>query len=125
MFPVGSHVKHINGLTKEGSSQLLAWFLDLEYKNHDLQVRHKRQTPNDVGTCLQPVFDCNSSCWRFAMLTSYHQPAIWTNRSTFHSATFDYDSDRFGNRAVGIGERPYLDPNSTPRSAALVKERGE
>jgi hypothetical protein len=41
----------------------------------------------------------------------------------FHSATFDYDGDRFGNRAIGVGERPYFDPNSTSRSAALAKER--
>ena len=34
--------------------------------------------------------------------------AIWDNRSVFHSATFDYDGlgERFGNRAVGIGEVP-------------------
>lgn len=48
-------------------------------------------------------------------------PAIWDNRSTFHTATFDYDEqgDRFGNRAVGIGEAPYLDPNSKGRREAL------
>jgi hypothetical protein len=43
----------------------------------------------------------------------------------FHSATFDYlggnYGERFGNRAVGLGERPYLDPNSTSRRAALDK----
>jgi hypothetical protein len=39
----------------------------------------------------------------------------------FHTATFDYDleGERFGNRAVGLGERPYLDPNSTSRRLAL------
>lgn len=47
--------------------------------------------------------------------------AIWDNRSVFHSATFDYkgEGDRFGNRAVGIGERPYFDPASTSRRTAL------
>jgi hypothetical protein len=47
--------------------------------------------------------------------------AIWDNRSVFHTATFDYDleGDRFGNRAVGLGERPYLDPNSLSRREAL------
>lgn len=51
--------------------------------------------------------------------------AIWDNRSVFHSATFDYDGigERSGNRAVGIGERPYLDPNSLSRTTAL-EEKG-
>ncbi|KAK3943238.1 taurine catabolism dioxygenase [Diplogelasinospora grovesii] len=95
IFPVGGHVKHINGLTEEESSRLLAWFVDLVYKNHDLQVRFKWNNPNDI--------------------------AIWDNRSVFHTATFDYDGygNRFGNRAVGLGERPYLDPDSTSRRAAL------
>jgi len=51
--------------------------------------------------------------------------AIWDNRSVFHTATFDYldgsYGERFGNRAVGLGERPYLDPNSTSRREALAK----
>ncbi len=39
----------------------------------------------------------------------------------FHTATFDYDleGERFGNRAVGLGERPYFDPNSKSRREAL------
>lgn len=50
-------------------------------------------------------------------------PAIWDNRSVFHTATFDYDGqgDRFGNRAVGLGEKPYLDPQSTSRRDGLQK----
>jgi alpha-ketoglutarate-dependent taurine dioxygenase len=100
IFPVGGHVKHINGLTEEESSKLLSWFLDLVYKNHDLQVRLKWKNPNDI--------------------------AIWDNRSVFHTATFDYVDgnygERFGNRAVGLGERPYLDPNSTSRRAAVSND---
>lgn len=47
--------------------------------------------------------------------------AIWDNRSAFHTATFDYEGlgERFGNRAVGIGEQPYLDPNSKSKAEAL------
>jgi hypothetical protein len=52
--------------------------------------------------------------------------AIWDNRSAFHSATFDYDGlgDRTGNRAVGIGEEPFLDPNSRSRTEVLAERRG-
>jgi alpha-ketoglutarate-dependent taurine dioxygenase len=49
IFPVGGHVKHINGLTEEESGKLLGWFLDLVYRNHDLQVRFKWKNPNDIG----------------------------------------------------------------------------
>ncbi|KEZ40194.1 hypothetical protein SAPIO_CDS9251 [Scedosporium apiospermum] len=95
IFPVGGHVSHINGVTEEESQKLLDWFLDLLHKNHDLQVRLKWQNPNDI--------------------------AIWDNRSVFHTATFDYDEqgDRFGNRAVGLGEKPYFDPNSKSRREDL------
>ncbi|KAK8213424.1 hypothetical protein M8818_002724 [Zalaria obscura] len=95
IYPVGEHVKQINGVTEAESKHLLNWFLDLVYQNHDLQVRFKWKNPNDI--------------------------AIWDNRSVFHSATFDYrgEGDRFGNRAVGLGERPYFDPSSTSRREAL------
>ncbi|KAG9742198.1 hypothetical protein KCU73_g8723, partial [Aureobasidium melanogenum] len=68
-------------------------------ENHDLQVRFKWRNENDI--------------------------AIWDNRSAFHSATFDYEGlgERFGNRAVGIGEVPYLDPNSQSRTEALAKRQ--
>jgi hypothetical protein len=47
--------------------------------------------------------------------------AIWDNRSVFHTATFDYEGlgERFGHRVVGIGEKPYFDPNSRSREEAL------
>ena len=58
IFPVGGHVKHINGLTEEESSKLLSWFLDLVYKNHDLQVRFKWKNRNDIGKSLLQLFWC-------------------------------------------------------------------
>lgn len=53
------------------------------------------------------------------------QVAIWDNRSAFHTATHDYEGlgERFGNRAVGIGEAPYLDPNSRSRTEALEEKQ--
>ncbi|KAK3946771.1 hypothetical protein QBC32DRAFT_248844 [Pseudoneurospora amorphoporcata] len=96
VYPVGGHVKHVNGFTKEESDKLLGWFVELLERNHDLQVRFRWANENDV--------------------------AIWDNRSVFHTATFDYDGqgERFGNRAVGLGERPYLDPQSNSRREALA-----
>ncbi|KAF2018534.1 taurine catabolism dioxygenase [Aaosphaeria arxii CBS 175.79] len=95
VFPVGGHVRSINGLAKQESEDLLKWFLRLVQENHDLQVRFRWNNKNDL--------------------------AIWDNRSVFHSATFDYDGhgDRFGNRVVGLGERPFHDPGSKSRREAL------
>ncbi|KAK7047770.1 hypothetical protein VNI00_006098 [Paramarasmius palmivorus] len=45
--------------------------------------------------------------------------AIWDNRVTFHTATHDYEGHRQGNRVVSIGEKPYFDPKSKSRRAAL------
>ncbi|KAH6683624.1 hypothetical protein F5X68DRAFT_233681 [Plectosphaerella plurivora] len=95
LFPIGTHVQSIDGLTVEESKKLLDWFAELLFKNHEVQVRFKWLNENDI--------------------------AIWDNRSTFHTATYDHYGlgDRSGNRAVGVGERPYLDPNSTSRREAL------
>jgi alpha-ketoglutarate-dependent taurine dioxygenase len=94
-------VQHINDLTEGESKGLLDWFLRLVVDNHDLQVRHRWQNPNDL--------------------------AIWDNRSVYHAATPDYlDLDlgeRTGQRAVSLGERPYFDPESTGRREALAKAK--
>jgi hypothetical protein len=57
-----------------------------------------------------------------SLLTWEFYIAIWDNRSAFHSATFDYNGlgERAGNRVVGIGEKPYLDPNSKSKAEALA-----
>ncbi|KAI9933418.1 hypothetical protein AWENTII_002528 [Aspergillus wentii] len=95
VFAVGHHVEKINGLSDEESKNLLDWFVRLIVENHDLQVRNRWQSPNDL--------------------------AIWDNRSVYHSATNDFEGlgPRAGQRAVSIGERPYFDPNSTGRREAL------
>ena len=68
-----------------------------------------------VRTAAHPVLQGKAEMLTYA--------AIWDNRSVFHCATFDYDGlgERFGNRAVGIGEPPYLDPNSVSRTEALQR----
>ncbi|KAK5123670.1 hypothetical protein LTR85_002306 [Meristemomyces frigidus] len=98
IYPVGAHISHINGLTREESKSMLDWFNKLCVDNHDLQVRFRWQNVNDI--------------------------AIWDNRSTFHNATYDFEGlgDRSGNRAVGLGERPFFDPGSLSRREALEKE---
>ena len=98
VFAVGHHAKRINEISEAESQHLLQWFVQLIVENHDLQVRLKWQNPNDL--------------------------AIWDNRSVYHTATYDLakDAKRTGQRAVSLGERPYLDPQSTGRREALGLE---
>ncbi|EXJ70376.1 uncharacterized protein A1O5_06444 [Cladophialophora psammophila CBS 110553] len=95
VFAIGTFPKAFNELNAEESEELSRKLHGMIVNNHDLQVRFKWRNENDI--------------------------AIWDNRCVFHCATFDYDQlgERFGHRAVGIGEAPYLDPNSQSRSEAL------
>ncbi|KAK7540021.1 uncharacterized protein J3D65DRAFT_550800 [Phyllosticta citribraziliensis] len=101
IFALGAYPKSINGLTQEESETLLNFLMEFVYRNHDLQVRFRWQSPNDM--------------------------AIWDNRSMMHNATLDYDDygERFGYRVCGIGEKPYFDPNSLSRREALELEAKE
>ncbi|KAH8816383.1 hypothetical protein F5884DRAFT_220021 [Xylogone sp. PMI_703] len=98
IFPIGGHVGYINDVAEPESKALLDWFLRLLVENHDLQVRFKWKNTNDI--------------------------AIWDNRSTFHSATFDYDTigERYGVRTVSVGEAPFFDPQSKSRSEDLAAQ---
>jgi alpha-ketoglutarate-dependent taurine dioxygenase len=95
VYPIGFHVDKINDVSAYESKALLDWFMKLIIENHDMQVRFKYENRNDM--------------------------AIWDNRCVFHTATFDLEGqgERFGVRAVGIGEQPFYDPNSKSRREAL------
>jgi alpha-ketoglutarate-dependent taurine dioxygenase len=102
VFAVGHHVQSVHGLSESESRGLLDWFVQLIVENHDLQVRLRWQSENDL--------------------------AIWDNRSVYHAATPDYVyeeglGERSGSRAVSLGERPYFDPQSTSRRKALAKAK--
>lgn len=116
VFAVGTHVEKVNGLTEEESKHLLDWFVTLIVENHDLQVRFRWQDANDLGKTL-------SANWYMRRNSADASTAIWDNRSVYHAATPDYEDlgPRAGQRAVSIGEKPYLDPNSTGRREALQK----
>jgi hypothetical protein len=55
------------------------------------------------------------------VLTNEIDTAIWDNRSAFHIGLLDYEGlgERYGYRVVSIGEKPYFDPGSSSRNAAL------
>ncbi|PLB45013.1 tfdA family taurine dioxygenase [Aspergillus steynii IBT 23096] len=95
IFSVGSFPVRINEVNRRESANMLQWFQDLITYGHDLQVRFKWNEPNDI--------------------------AIWDNRSVFHTATGDHEGfgARSGNRAVGVGEVPFFDPESKSRREDL------
>ncbi|PLB46157.1 taurine catabolism dioxygenase TauD, TfdA family protein [Aspergillus steynii IBT 23096] len=94
LFAAGFQIRAgwIDDVTEYESEMLKSYFLKLISENHDLQVRF-RWSKNDI--------------------------AIWDNRSVFHTATYDYNGARVGNRVVSLGERPFYDPNSISRREAL------
>ncbi|KAK3291777.1 uncharacterized protein B0H64DRAFT_408019 [Chaetomium fimeti] len=101
IFAVGQFSKRINEVNPYESEELLKKFYGMIQDNHDLQCRFRWRNPHDI--------------------------AIWDNRSFFHRATFDYMDlgERSGNRAVGIGEAPYLDPKSISKAEALRLKKAE
>lgn len=114
IFALGPFPRFINELSDEESDELLKKFRSVITENHDIQVRFKWRNKNDLGKSKSSHLCPNIS----ALILD---TAIWDNRSAFHTATFDYEGlgERFGNRAVGIGEAPYFDPNSRSRAEAL------
>ncbi|TVY41147.1 putative alpha-ketoglutarate-dependent sulfonate dioxygenase [Lachnellula subtilissima] len=93
------HDGRFDNVTPREDQILKEYFLQLVVENHDLQVRFKWRK-NDI--------------------------AIWDKYNlllmpTSNLASSDYDTSRSGNRIVSVGEKPYLDPNSTSRRTALSK----
>ncbi|KAJ9247690.1 hypothetical protein DTO207G8_7920 [Paecilomyces variotii] len=86
--------RRINGVTRDESDMLLHYLFNLVTQNHDAQVRFKWNR-NDI--------------------------AIWDNRSTWHTATYDYEDARAGDRVCSLGEAPYLDLRSKSRRQALAE----
>ncbi|KAI9333586.1 hypothetical protein BDR26DRAFT_1010094 [Obelidium mucronatum] len=74
VFANKGFTKRINELSKDESDLVLNHLFQLTVQNHDLQVRFR---------------------WR------KHDVAVWDNRSSYHSATTDFDADEF----VRLGER--------------------
>lgn len=96
LFVNREFTQRIVELTPAESDNLLEFLFNTISDNHDIQVRF-RWEPNSV--------------------------AIWDNRCTFHTATFDLDNNvREGTRGLSLGEKPYLDPNSLTRREWLEKQ---
>ncbi|VVT46312.1 uncharacterized protein SAPINGB_P001151 [Magnusiomyces paraingens] len=96
IYAVGNHFQQINELTPIESQRVKDFINDTLVNSHDLQVRIDWVGTNDI--------------------------AFFDNRSTYHTATFDYLGTRRGIRTISVGERPYFDKNSGVQSDAIYKE---
>jgi len=84
----------IEGLDKSESDAILNYIYDVYERSTDIQVR-----------------------WHWTPGTS----AIWDNRSTIHTVSFDYEAkgDRHGTRVSSLAEKPFFNPKSQSRRQAL------
>ncbi len=55
IYAVGQFAKRINEVNKLESDELLKKFYSMIQDNHDLQVRFRWRTPNDIGEHLRPL----------------------------------------------------------------------
>ncbi|KAL7940467.1 alpha-ketoglutarate-dependent taurine dioxygenase [Trichoderma barbatum] len=90
-------VSHIVGLDKKESDLILGYLRDVYENNVDIQCRFK-----------------------FTPGTS----AIWDNRCTLHTASWDYENaaERHGTRVTTLAEEPYFDEKGITRRQALGLE---
>ncbi|EKG19755.1 Taurine catabolism dioxygenase TauD/TfdA [Macrophomina phaseolina MS6] len=116
LFAGGLHCRRVDGVSDIESQELLAKILRLVSDNHDLQVRFRWNTANDIGKQLRPL--CNLAATNLHLLFQ----AIWDNRCVLHCPTQDHYGlgPRGGFRTMSIAEKPYLDPSSPSRRAALA-----
>ncbi|GIC87799.1 TauD/TfdA dioxygenase family protein [Aspergillus udagawae] len=85
-----------DNMSEHESNLLKDFFLFLITNCYDLQIRRKW---DDNGV------------------------AIWDNRAIHHNPTYDVvEGERLTFRVTGIGEKPYLDPNSTTKTEFLSKQ---
>ena len=82
----------IDGFDKAESDAILKYLFDVYERSTDIQVR-----------------------WHWTPGTS----AIWDNRSTIHTVSYDYDGERHGTRVSSLAEEPFFDPGSKSRAEAL------
>jgi len=85
----------VNELAADEGKLVLDKVVSLIKDNHDLQVRFQWRSPSDM--------------------------AIWDNRCVFYASAPYSEEPRQSSHVLGVGEKPYLDPESMSRAEALVE----
>ncbi|WWC90248.1 uncharacterized protein L201_005181 [Kwoniella dendrophila CBS 6074] len=82
----------IEGFDKAESDAILNYLYGVYERSTDIQLR-----------------------WHWTPGTS----AIWDNRTTIHTVSYDYDGERHGTRVSSLAEKPFYDPKSKSRAEDL------
>lgn len=82
----------IDGFDQAESDAILNYLLGVYERSTDIQLR-----------------------WHWTPGTS----AIWDNRTTIHTVSYDYEGERHGTRVSSLAEKPFFDPKSKSRAEAL------
>ncbi|WVF67006.1 hypothetical protein IAT40_001749 [Kwoniella sp. CBS 6097] len=82
----------IEGLDKAESDAILGYLYNVYERSTDIQLR-----------------------WHWTPGTS----ALWDNRTTNHTVSYDYDGERHGTRVSSLAEKPFFDPKSKSKAEAL------
>ncbi|WRT63144.1 uncharacterized protein IL334_000047 [Kwoniella shivajii] len=82
----------IEGFDKAESDAILKYFYNVHERSTDIQLR-----------------------WHWTPGTS----AIWDNRTTIHTVSYDYDGERHGTRVSSLAEKPFYKPDSKSKSDDL------
>ncbi|KAK4685092.1 sulfonate dioxygenase, partial [Tremellales sp. Uapishka_1] len=82
----------IEGFDQAESDAILNYLLGVYERSTDIQLR-----------------------WHWTPGTS----AIWDNRATIHTVSYDYDGERHGTRVSSLAEKPFFDPASKSRAESL------
>lgn len=86
----------IEGLDQPESDAILNYLYGIYERSTDIQLR-----------------------WHWTPGTS----AIWDNRTTNHTVSYDYDGERHGTRVSSLAEKPFFNPESKGRAESLGLKR--
>ena len=131
----------INEMSPEEGFLVLDKLMSLIAKRHDLQARFQWKNPSDMGTSLIYLFIIlvlsqdpglrihivlsSLKISFFGELDSVANfevdAAIWDNRCSFNLSQPPSEGPHSSSYIVGVGEKPFLDPNSHSRAEGLLK----
>lgn len=132
MFVNKVFTKRINNVTRDESDWLLSYLHGVSTSSHlSLMIRPHLTIEYGSSFITITISKCGTltrgTTWQFvglgeaaAITCQLTLATAGDNRSTYHTATYDYEEARAGDRVCSLGERPYFDAASVSRREALA-----